>query len=431
MEHWEQLTKALQCERGIAGSLLLSPSEVLAEIRGLVTAGDFSDKEARSIFTATASLVDGGKPCDSNLIQVEAGVSVDYCRAVMLETPTASNAPEYAKIVHEAAQQRKAQDIGIELSEGNLNAVTALAKLQELLKTQGGEIATPQESAQSAMDVFSAAADGSLTPFLKTGFRSLDSMLSGGLANGGLITFAARPGTGKSTVAINIAENVCASGKVVLYVSLEMTASQIWACRAANAALLNRSEILAGTIIRKGSSTNRTDKDTRNADKLYKAFDALHKRPFYIYDKPATVEEIERKARCINDLSLIVVDHIGLIKNTMKGSRYEFMTGISHQLKQMALSMKIPVLALCQLNRSSEQRNRPTMADLRDSGAIEEDSDVVCLLYRNRIHGAEWEPIEFIIDKNRNGTTGILELGFCGSFSRIAEDSIVCQHMSF
>ena len=180
--------------------------------------------------------------------------------------------------------------------------------------------------------------------------------------------------------------------------------------------------MLSGAIIRKGLGNNPAD--IYNAEQLYTAFEYLYNRPLYIHDEPSTVEDIERKARCINGLSLIVVDHIGLIKNTSGSSRYEFITSVSHQLKQLALSMKIPVIGLCQLNRGTEQRIRPTMADLRDSGAIEEDSDVVVLLYRERQYGAEWEPIEFIIDKNRHGTTGILELGFCGSFSRIEENTL-------
>lgn len=411
----ERITNVLQCERSIAGCLLMAPSETLDMIREKVSAGDFFDNKARAIYEAAALLIGGRKPCDASILQAEAGVDEEYCRNAMVETPTIQNAGEYAKIVHEAAQQRKAQDIGKDLAEGTLDAVSALARLQELLSSQSGGIITPQESAQEAMDVFSAAADGSIVPFLKTGYSCLDSILSGGLANGGLITIAARPGTGKSTAAINIAENVCASGRTVLYVSLEMTAAQIWACRAANTALLNRSDILSGEILRRGGA---------DMEKLYAAYNTLYHMPFFIHDEPATVEDIERKARCINGLSLIVVDHIGLIKNNIRSSRYEFMTAVSHQLKQLALSMKIPVLALCQLNRASEQRSRPTMADLRDSGAIEEDSDVVCLLYRDRLPGAAWEPIFFIVDKNRHGTTGTLQLGFYGTFSRIAEGGI-------
>ena len=422
---WERITQAAQCERGIAGALLIAPAETISVIRSIVSTGDFTDTNARAIYEAASVLVDSRKPCDATIIQIESGVPLDYCKEAMIDAPASGNASEYARIIHDAAKQRQAQDIGFELSEGNLDAVSALAKLQELLRDQSGGVITPQEQAQNAMDVFSAAADGSFTPFLRTGYTSLDGMLSGGLVNGGLITIAARPGTGKTTAALCIAENVAASGKTVLYVSLEMTSAQLWACRVANVAGLNRSEILSGQIIRRGTEQNRSAADQQNSRKLTTAFDMLYSRPFYIHDKPATVDEIERKARCINDISLIVVDHIGLVKNTGRASRYEFMTSVSHQLKQLALSMKIPVLALCQLNRSSVQRNRPTMADLRDSGAIEEDSDAVMLLYRDMQPGATWEPIEIIIDKNRHGTTGILELGYCGMYSRIAENKLL------
>lgn len=420
---WDRVAQALQCERGIAGSILIEPAEALSMIRGLLSASDFTDQSAKAIYETSTSLIDSRKPCDANIIQAESGVEMDYCREVMMETVTVANAAEYAKIVHTAAQQRKASEIGSQLMYGELTAVSAVGMLQELLRGQSGGLSTPQEDAQAAMDSFSAAADGSAAPFLSTGFRSLDRMLSGGLANGGLITVAARPGTGKTVTGLAIAENVSASGKTVLYISLEMTAQQLWACRVANTAGLNRSDVLSGQIIRRGVAEDRNATNEENAKKLYGAFETLHSRPFYIHDKPATVEEIERKARCIDDLALLVVDHIGLIKSTGKSTRYEIMTGISHQLKQLALSLKIPVLALCQLNRASVQRSRPTMADLRDSGAIEEDSDVVILLHRDRAEGVFTEPIDFIIDKNRHGCTGILELGFCGAYSRIVESS--------
>lgn len=418
---WEQITQALQCEHSLAGCLLMDPVETLSLIRGLVSASDFTNENARAVFITASLLNDGGKPCDAAIIQAEAGVPIEYCKQAMIDTPSIHNAAVYAGIVHTAAQQRKAQEIGTELSDGKLDAVAALAMLQELMKAQSGGIVTPQESAQNAMDVFSAAADGRLTPFLKTGYRSLDKMLSGGLANGGLITIAARPGTGKTTVALNLAERVAAAGNTVLYISLEMTNAQLWACRVANCAWLNRSEVLSGDVIRRGAAPDPSQEDMENAKRLYAAFENLNSRPLYIHDEPATVEEIERRARCINDLSLIIVDHIGLIKSMTRGSRYEIMTDISHRLKQLALSMKIPVLALCQLNRTAAQRSRPTMADLRDSGAIEEDSDVVILVYREMQQGVNWEPIDFIIDKNRHGTTGILELGFYGMYSRITE----------
>ena len=266
-----------------------------------------------------------------------------------------------------------------------------------------------------------AAASGETRPFLPTGYASLDRQLSGGLAAGGLITVAARPGTGKTTAALNIAENVAAAGGRVLYISLEMTEAQLWACRAANLSGLSRSAIYGGRI------------SGEDWPKLNAAFDLLAKRPFYIRDLPSTLEDIEREARCVDGLALVVVDHIGLVKPTERGSRYELMTATAHALKQLALSLRVPILALCQLNRQSEQREgrRPTMADLRDSGAVEEDSDVVCLLFRGaqylppKEQPAPWEPqeIDFILDKNRHGATGICTLRYCGLTARITEAS--------
>lgn len=157
----------------------------------------------------------------------------------------------------------------------------------------------------------------------------------------------------------------------------------------------------------------------------------LSERPFYICDTPSSMEDIERQARSIKNLALIVVDHIGLVKSKTSGSRYEIMTDTAHRLKQLALSLQIPIIALCQLNRQSLQRDgkRPTMADLRDSGAIEEDSDVVCLLFREAEYRPKdkqpkpWElqTVDFIVDKNRHGMTGIVRLDYCPMNARILE----------
>ena len=404
------IEEALQCERGLAGCLLMEPEATIHAVLGEVLLSDFLDPNAAAIYRAAAALINGAKACDAVIIQTESGVSEEYCRNVMEETPTIRNAGEYARLIHEAAGKRKAQDIGAELERGEIDSLQALAKLQELTRTQSGGILSPQDAAQLSLDIFSSAAEGKA--FLNTGYRRLDEMLSGGLINGGMITLAARPGTGKTTAALNIAEYAAAAGRKVLYVSLEMTAAQLWACRIANTAKLNRSDILSGEIIRRGGA---------NMERLYEAYDALYNRPFFIHDAPATVDDIERLARSVNDLALIVIDHMGLIRNTARLSRYEHMTDTAHRIKQIALSLQIPILALCQLNRSSEQRERPTMADLRDSGAIEEDSDAVILLYRQKLPGAQWEMIDYIIDKNRHGQTGILTLGFCGAYSQIAE----------
>ena len=392
-------------ESSLAGCLLVDTSAALRDCRGIVSASDFVNEAARAIYSASLALDAAGKIADPVQIQAEAarqGFPLDdrYCADLMRLYTTTANIGETARIIHEDAQRRRAHEIGLALANDDLSTTDALAKLQELMQAQGSTIQTPLEAANSVMDYISAAAEGHTKPFLSTGFPSLDTQLSGGLVAGGLITLAARPGTGKTTAALAIAENVAVYGGKVLYISLEMTTAQLWACRVASASGLSRSNIYAGRIRDDGKEWQR----------LTDAFDLLSRRPFYIRDVPSTLEDIEREARCMDGLSLLVVDHIGLVKPTERGSRYEIMTQTAHRLKQLALSLKIPVLALCQLNRQSEAREskRPTMADLRDSGAVEEDSDVVCLLFRPSQYSPEdqrpkaWESqaLDFIIDKN-------------------------------
>ena len=416
----------LDAERSLAGCLLVEPVKTLRAVRGAVSSGDFLNANAAAVFAAASALLAADKPIDPVLIQEEAArqgmlLSNEFCGEVMRLYVTTANAAETARIIHEAAQDRAGREIGLSLADDSLTVTEALGRLQALLREQGSRLHTPMEAANAVMDTISAAASGKTRPFLATGFPSLDRQLAGGLVAGGLITLAARPGTGKTTAALAIAENVAAAGGKVLYISLEQTEAQLWACRAANVSGLSRTAIYGGKL---------RDEDW---PRLNAAFDLLAKRPFFIRDVPSTLEDIEREARCLDDLALVVVDHIGLIKPTAKGSRgrYELMTDTAHRLKQLALSLRVPILGLCQLNRQSEQRDskRPTMADLRDSGAVEEDSDVVCLLCRPAQYLPEderpkpWEsqPIDFITDKNRHGTTGICTLNYCGYNSRISE----------
>lgn len=418
--------RGLDAEAAVAGSILIDPTPVLDAIRKIVSVNDFQSGAARAIYSAGLSLLDSGSALDTVTIQAAAealdkSASNEYCADVMKVTPTAANVEAYAQIVHRDAIQRRAGKIGFQLQSKELTPLEAIAALQELSRSQSATIHTPAEAAQDVMDFISGAASGKTRPFISTGFRDLDYKLAGGLVSGGLITLAARPGTGKTTAGICIAENVAASGKPVLYVSLEMTERQIWCCRLANVSGLDRSVIASGRIREddRGSWASLTD-----------ALTLLHDSPFMIRETPSAVEDVEREARCQNGLALIVVDHIGLIKSDAGRNRYEAVTEITHKLKQLALSLQIPILALCQLNRASVQREdkRPNMADLRDSGAIEEDSDVVCLLHRPAVYLPEEEQpdpgevqdILFIIDKNRHGTTGIVHLDYCGKYSRIS-----------
>lgn len=420
---------AARAELDIMGCLLVDPAETLQAIRQIVSVADFQNTATQAVYSATMSLIDHGEAADATLILQKASelgtsIQADYAGEVMRYYLTTANAAKHAEVVHNAAIQRKAASVGLSLADGGLSPLEAITQLQELERGQGGYKAlSPQEAAYRFLDHFSAAASGEKKPFVSTGYPSLDEKLGGGLVTSGLITLAARPGTGKTTVALNIAERVAERGQAVLYVSLEMDSNQLWARRAAAFAGLNYSKLYRGSL------------DAKNNSKLLAAMEQLSERPVIIWDKPCSMEDIERLARCHGALGLIVIDHIGLVKNPGGRSRYEFMTEVSHRLKQLALSAGVPILALCQLNRQSETREskRPTVADLRDSGAIEEDSDVVALIHRpamymdgdNKPKPWEVQPIEIIVGKNRHGMQGEVGLEF-GGVSAIITEGVQC-----
>ena len=416
---------AQRAERDIAGCLLVNPFETVRKIRKIVSPSDFSTELGNGIYAAVLSLIDEESSVDPTLILARAeklGVNIPSEEAAELMQHYASTADETmtAEFIRDCSIRRAAQRVGMQLVEQDISVLEGLAKLQELSMGQQSELPTPAQDADTFLDYLNDIESGKTAPFIKTGFKSLDNILSGGLVTSGLITIAARPGTGKTTVALNLAESIAASGNPVLYFSLEMDRKQLWARRIGSTAGLSYSSVYSGDI--------RNDAQMK---KLINAADLLARSPLYIVDKPCTIEDIERVIRTMDGVKVAVIDHIGLLKGAGSRSRYEFVTDITHRLKQIALSTGVPIVSLCQLNRASEAREskRPSLADLRDSGAIEEDSDVVALLFRPAVYFDEenkpkpWEEqdLDIIVDKNRHGMTGTATLGFVGSIARIRD----------
>lgn len=412
-------------ELDLMAALFVDPFATTQEVRKIVSASDFTNPKAAAVYDAVIALVDSGADVDPTMILrkcASGGCSLDedYVATVMRRYVTTANVSATATLIREAALQRVAEDIGAQLSFGQISVLDALARLQELSKGRQANLASPASDANTFMDYLGDISSGKTKPFLSTGYKRLDDVLSGGFVGSGLITVAARPGTGKTTVALNFADNVAQTGHKVLYFSLEMDRKQLWARRIGASTRMKYSAIYRGDI--------QNENDYR---RVMEAADYLSKVPFYIIDKPCTVDDIERHIRTEDGTELVVIDHIGLIKPSGRSSRYEIMTEISHRLKQIALSTGIPIIALCQLNRASEARDskRPSVADLRDSGAIEEDSDVVALLFRPAMHLPEderpkpWEEqeIEIIVDKNRHGMQGSVSLGFTGSTALVLD----------
>lgn len=425
----DNLKFAAQAENALIGCILVSPEETVNAVRSIVAVNDFQSEAGKAVYRAAAELIDAGEPCDPVLIQEKAeklGFALDsrYCAEVMRLYTTTADVEENARIIHKAAMKRAKHEIGYALLRDEVEIPEAMERLRIVQESQYSGFNDPMKDANEFADHIMAVADGKIAHFQSTGFRKLDDQLSGGLVTSGLITLAARPGTGKTTFALNIADNVAAAGGTVLYFSLEMDRNQIWARRVARLKKLSYASVYDGSIAD-------GENDLRRFMEGIAELSGLH---FYIHDKPSTLDDIEKAAYALKGLSLLVVDHIGQIKTSpgdRHRSRYELMTDITHRLKQLALALRIPVLALCQLNRESEKRpsKRPTMAELRDSGSIEEDSDVVCLLFRESVYlpakqkPKQWETqtIEIIVDKNRHGMTGTVFLDFYGATATISE----------
>ena len=251
--------------------------------------------------------------------------------------------------------------------------------------------------------------------FISSGFPLLDNILGGGFIRGGLYILGARPAMGKSTYAINLADNIKGN---CLYVSLEMTPEQIVSKRISRLTDLSAAKLLSGRV---------TEDDWT---KIAMAFTALSEQGVYINDRyDLTVQKIQLLAQSVPDLRAVIVDYLGLIQPaTRSTSSYENITQISRELKRMAISLNVPVICLCQLSRTVESREdkRPRLSDLRDSGAIEQDADAVMFLYRPDYYTGgktDGQPslTHLEVAKNRHGRTGQTDFNFWMASSTFLE----------
>lgn len=413
-------------EMEVIGSLMLAPKEMLPIVRGIIRESDFNSDLAKAAYIAICQLYDEGAVVDYGPMQARAEkngthISNDYLVEMWNLAATTGNLKANAEALHAAALDRDARAVGMSLMSGAITTGEAYTRLEQILQGTTAGTPEPMSDAEEFLAMFEKAQSGEGTSFLETGFTELDEILQGGFTTDGLNIIAARPGTGKTVMGLAIAENVAARGDTVLYISLEMKRTDLWVRRVAAATGVFAGKIQRGQV-----------EDQRDQEKVENAAAALSLRKFIIYDKPCDMDDIESLMRSTKDLKLCVIDHIGLIKQDYDGDkRYEAMTKISHQLKRLGLALNIPILGLCQLNRQNEQRSgkRPTMADLRDSGAIEEDSDVVMLLFRPALYlPKEEQPkpydaqdFEVIVDKDRHGGVGQVTMDFTPSTLKLSE----------
>lgn len=426
------MTQNQFAEQAVAGSLLLDARSI-AVIRPVLKPGDFSSSPCAAIYRAVCRLTDAGAIVDPVTVLRDAAahgdtLTAEYLMQLMENTPTAANAAEYARIVHDTAVRRSVRDAAQNLAERVLDDTISTAELlsgaleqvQNLSSGTTSSIISSEQAAEEFLDYRDQLECGETSAVVSTGFSCLDGWLGGGMIKSGLYILAARPGIGKTTLGLKIADRA-SSTMPVLFVSLEMDVPQLTARR-----LADRTGIRIGRVL---TDSNLSEEEQA---KIAAASANLATTKLFINRTPgASVEDVSLLARSIPDLGLIVIDYLGLLSGSSKGSLYERVTANSNALKRLARSLQIPILCLAQLNRQSELRpdKSPSMADLRDSGAVEQDADAVMLLHRPAVYWREderpkpWEaePLEIRVAKNRHGQIGGITMDFFGTNGRVVE----------
>ena len=428
---------SLEAEQAVLGGLLLS-SRAWDAVADVITENDFYREDHRLIFRAVAELSDGAKPCDAITVtewfeshgQVDQVDGGDYISQLASSTPSAANVRAYADIVREKSILRQLIDVGADITSGafSLEGKTSreLLELAEQMvfaianqgQRSGSSFISVQTAINEAIDRIQQLAEheGEITG-IPTGFSDFDSKTAG-LQDSDLIIVAGRPAMGKTTFAMNIAENAAIkSEKAVAVFSMEMSAVQLVMRLFSSLGGIDQTRLRTGNL------------DEMDWPKLTSAMTLLHKSKIFI-DETASLSPAELRARARrlkreHDIGLIIVDYLQLM--AVPGSsenRATEIAEISRSLKAIAKELHLPVIAISQLNRALEQRpdKRPLMADLRESGSIEQDADLIIFIYRDEVYNKDQEDnkgkAEIIIGKHRNGPTGKVDLAFQGQWLR-------------
>ena len=430
---------SVEAEQSLLGGLLLD-NEAFDRVADLVSGEDFYRDDHRRIWRHVAKLIDASRPADMVTVAESIDASEDkdktggaaYLAQLAQSVPSALNIRRYAELVRERAVQRRLAQVATEIAE------TALApagrEVGQLLDEAESKIFQIAESGarrdQGLLDIKPVLAkvfekidhlyhrdNPSDITGVPTGYTKIDEMTSG-LQGGDLIIVAGRPSMGKTALALNFAQFIAVdNGLPVAIFSMEMSSTQL-------------AQRMLGSIARVDQHKMRTGRlNDSEWSSLSEAMGKLHETPMYIDEGGAlTALEVRARARRLkrqySKLGLIVIDYLQLMSASTQGeNRATEISEISRSLKAMAKELDVPVVALSQLNRALEQRpnKRPQMADLRESGAIEQDADVIVAIYRDEVYNPdtpEKGTAEAIILKQRNGPIGTVKLTFLGQFTR-------------
>ncbi len=425
----------LIAEQSTLGGMMLS-ADAVADVTEALRGIDFYVPKHEIVFDAIVDLYSAGEPTDVIAVtdallktgDLQRVGGADYLHSLTSIVPTAANAGFYAEIVAERAMLRRLVDAGTRIVQlgydGTGEVVDLVNNAQaEIYAVAGGKehddyvaLSDALESATKEIEQ-AAGRDGVLTG-VPTGFRELDEVTNG-LHGGQMIVIAARPAMGKSTLAIDFARSAAIRNKVsTVFFSLEMGKTEI-AMR-----VLSAEASLFLSKLRKGQV------DQRDWTALSYARSSINDAPLFIDDSPnMTLVEIRAKCRRLkaqHGLGMIVIDYLQLMTSGKKvESRQQEVSEFSRALKLLAKELDVPVIALSQLNRGPEGRpdKKPAISDLRESGSIEQDADMVMLLHREEYYNHEARPGEadIILAKHRNGPTATVAVAFQGGFSRFKD----------
>ena len=423
----------LEAEQSTLGGMLLS-QEAVAEVFEVVSGSDFYAPKHELIFNAVLSLFGKGEPTDVIAVSDElnkAGTLVkaggaDYLHSLTSYVPTAANASYYAKIVSDKAILRRLIDAGTRIAQSGYDSqgevedlvTQAQADVYQVSKMSSKEdyIALSDSIEAAIQEIETAQKRGGELTGIPTGFTDLDA-LTHGLHPGQLIIVAARPAVGKSTFALDMARTAAVKyNKPTIFFSLEMGRAEI-AMR-----MLSAESSIYLQSMRKGTVTE------GDWTRLAAVRGRINDAPLFIDDSP-NMSLVEIRAKCRRlaqqvDLKMVVIDYIQLMSSGKKvESRQQEVSEFSRALKLLAKELKIPVVALSQLNRQAEQAKdkRPELSHLRESGSLEQDADVVVLLHREGIYERDHPKAgeaDLILAKQRNGPTGTVTVAFHGQYSR-------------
>jgi len=431
-----QIPHSTEAEQAVLGSMLID-ARCVAEVIGAVKADDFYSTVNRDIFETIFSMFNFSMTIDPVTVLdhlraqgVYSDSSPGYIRDLMLITPTAANVMEYAAIVRDKALLRAIADAGGDINNmaisgegGALNILEASEKrIYALRQGRNREGLEPISKVLAGVyeQIFKASKIGSGIPGLTTGLPDLDRSTMG-LNKGDLILIASRPGMGKTSIALNIALHVAkTSGKTVAVFSLEMSREQLAMRLLSSEAFIDGKKLQTGRI--------KPEEWRRLGD----AAASIGASSLLISDNASlTVADMNAQCRRVPDLGLVVVDYIQLMQSASgdRGhygeNRVQIVSEISRMMKIMAKELGVPLVCLSQLSRANEarQNKRPLLSDLRESGAIEQDADIVMGLYRDDYYNnASEQPniAECIILKNRRGETGTIELQWLPEFTNFS-----------